>query len=518
MQSLSFRPICRHRQGRVTVFACALVLASQFGAQLAQAQGYGGRAATVEVSPSKEEVLAITTDVQGRVASGGSAAITAYANAPISLENLQIGDMVTAGQIMARQDATNFQRRLDLLQIQLADADMKLAEITKDIAADKELLAINRQQLALLEKRVLRADGLVAKNALSSDAAETALGASLNARQQLFQRRATITKKEFQQEQAKSTIMRIRAEIKQVQADIKDMVITTPTAGQIAFISPVNSGFARQGDVIARILNVDNLEVEAEIPVLHIAKVRAAPIIMATGLDDERIALSLRALLPVQNARTGTRTMRFSIKGQLPDTLQADNAVLVLQIPISRPEPTVTVLKDAIVPVNGGHIVYVAEEGAAIQRRIKLGNAVGDSFIVRDGLQAGEQVIVRGNEALSDGKAIKIANGKPGDKPKAKAKSAGEAWTLDWTTRRGPGSADLVIGKDKSTFNGEEITVVRAGDSINFIGQLFLPFGTLDLEFDGKVEGASMAGDLTIRGLPGGREIEITYTGTKAAD
>lgn len=518
MQLINIRPARRNCQHRFTVMACAILMASQFGTSIAQAQGYGGRAATVEVSPSKEEVLAITTDVQGRVTSGGVVAITAYANAAINVADLQLGDMVAAGQTVARQDATNFLRRLDLLQIQLADAEMKLSETVKDIAADKELLTINEQQLALLEKRVQRANNLVTKNALSSDAAENALSASLNARQQLFQRRASITKKEFQLEQAKSTITRIRAEIKQVQADIKAMEIVTPSAGQISFISPVNSGFARQGDVIARILNVKNLEVEAEIPVAHISNVRAAPIILATGLDGERIALSVRALLPVQNARTGTRTMRFSVKGQLPETLQANNAVLVLQVPISRPEPTVTVLKDAIVPVAGGHIVYIAEDGAAVQKRIKLGKAVGDSFIVRDGLAAGEQVIVRGNEALNDGKAIKIASGEPGAKPKAKAKPGGESWTLNWTTRRGPGSADLFIGKDKSTFNGEEITVVRAGDSINFIGQLFLPFGTLDLEFDGKVDGDSMAGDLTIRGLPGGREIAITYTGTKATN
>ena len=504
-----------------SAIASAFVLTSVFGALGAQAQGFGGRAATVEVSASKEEVLAITTDVQGQVTIGGAVAITAFANARMTVEALQIGDMVTAGQTIARQDTTNFERRLELLLLQRGDAELKLSETNKDIAADRELLAINTKQLALLEKKVARADELVSKNAISSEAAETALSASLGSRQQLVQRNATIAKKEFQLQQAKSTIARIDAEIKQVRADIKDMVITTPAAGQITFISPVSNGFSRQGDVIARILKADQFEVEAEIPVAHIARVKAAPIILATGLEGERIAMSLRALLPVQNARTGTRTMRFAVKGQLPEALQANNAVLVLQIPVSKPEPTVTVQKDAVVPIAGGHVVYVAEDGVAVQKRIKLGSAVADSFIVLDGLAANEPVIVRGNEALSDGKAIKVGN--PGDVAKSetkapKAKPAGEAWLLEWTTRRGPGSADLFIGKDKSTFNGEEITVVRAGDSINFIGQLFLPFGTLNLDFNGKVDGDKMAGDLVIRGLPGGREIEITFTGTKATD
>lgn len=496
------------------VAGAAMVLLT---AHSAFAQGFGGgRAATVEVSPAVEEVLANTVDVQGRVAGGGAVAITAFANAEIEVEALRLGDMVTAGQTIAKQDATSFGRRLTLLELQLADARLRVEDITQDIAGDEMLLTINQEQLALLEKKAARANDLASRNALSTEAAETALGASLSSRQALYQRKSAIVKKEFQLKQAVATIERIKTEITQVKADIKDLTIATPSAGQISFISPLSKGFSRQGDVIARIVNIDDFEVEAEIPVAHVDKIRQASVIMATGVNDESVALSLRAVLPTQNARTGTRTMRFSVNGKLPVNLQAIDAVVVLRIPVSMPEPVVTIAKDAVIPIAGGHVLYVAEEGVAVRRRITLGNAVGDSFVVLDGLKAGEQVVVRGNEALNDGKAIKI--GGDGAVKQKRKKPAGEEWLLEWTTRRGPASADLLIGKDKSSFNGEEITVVRAGDSINFIGQLFLPFGTLDLEFQGTIAGDKMEGPLTLRGLPGGRELELTFTGTKVVN
>lgn len=496
------------------VAGAAMVLLT---AHSAFAQGFGGgRAATVEVSPAVEEVLANTVDVQGRVAGGGAVAITAFANAEIEVEALRLGDMVTAGQTIAKQDATSFGRRLTLLELQLADARLRVEDITQDIAGDEMLLTINQEQLALLEKKATRANDLASRNALSTEAAETALGASLSSRQALYQRKSAIVKKEFQLKQAVATIERIKTEITQVKADIKDLTIATPSAGQISFISPLSKGFSRQGDVIARIVNIDDFEVEAEIPVAHVDKIRQASVIMATGVNDESVALSLRAVLPTQNARTGTRTMRFSVNGKLPVNLQAIDAVVVLRIPVSMPEPVVTIAKDAVIPIAGGHVLYVAEEGVAVRRRITLGNAVGDSFVVLDGLKAGEQVVVRGNEALNDGKAIKI--GGDGAVKQKRKKPAGEEWLLEWTTRRGPASADLLIGKDKSSFNGEEITVVRAGDSINFIGQLFLPFGTLDLEFQGTIAGDKMEGPLTLRGLPGGRELELTFTGTKVVN
>jgi len=75
----------------------------------------------------------------------------------------------------------------------------------------------------------------------------------------------------------------------------------------------------------------------------------------------------------------------------------------------------------------------------------------------------------------------------------------------------------MVIGKEKSTFNDEEITVVRAGDSVNFIGKLYLPFGTLELDFQGQINGNEMTGKVTLRGLPSGREPVLDFTGTKDA-
>jgi membrane fusion protein (multidrug efflux system) len=62
--------------------------------------------------------------------------------------------------------------------------------------------------------------------------------------------------------------------------------------------------------------------------------------------------------------------------------------------------------KDAVIPVAGGHIVYLADNGRAKRQSIRLGAAVAPGFIVRSGLQDGDIVVTRGNEQLSDGKLI----------------------------------------------------------------------------------------------------------------
>jgi hypothetical protein len=70
----------------------------------------------------------------------------------------------------------------------------------------------------------------------------------------------------------------------------------------------------------------------------------------------------------------------------------------------------VTIPQDALVPLNGGYVVFVAKEGRAEQRIVTLGGTVQDKIVILKGIVAGEAVITKGNEILSDGKEIADGN------------------------------------------------------------------------------------------------------------
>ncbi len=489
-----------------------IAIASLFTAIGVQAQSFGSRTATVAVAEAGEDTLSIFTDIQGRVAAGQVTAITASANAVTTLQPLRIGDMVTAGQLVATQDDANLRNRLDILTAQRTEAALRLTETEQTIEADRKVLALQRAQLVLLQGKAERAQTLVARNALAVDAAETAQNAVINAQQQIAQRESGLTGREYQRQLASAVLARLDIEIRQLTADIASARITAPENGQIVYLHPARRGYLREGDVLIRTRAAADYEVEAEIPLEYLNLVRQSKSVTAADFTGRNVTLTARVVLPIQNVRTGTQTVRFAVDGALPRSLQAENAPVTLKVPTTSPAPVVTVPKDAVIPISGGHMVFIAAEGVALQRRVKLGNAAGDSFIVLDGLSPGEQVVTRGNEGLVDGRKIKI-----GDPEKRAQGPKGEKWTLNWTTRRGPASGDLVLGAEKSFFNDEPVEITRVGDDINFIGKLILPFGVVDLEFIGTIRGAEMSGKVTLRGLPGGRESTLDFTGTKDA-
>ena len=478
---------------------------------------YGGPS-TVETAPAQRQVLSNFADVQGRVTSGASDAVTAFTNARIKLAALKIGDFVKLGQKIAQQNTDKLEARLNLLEIGLTEAQLRHDEIDSDLQGERSLLEITKEQAILLASKASRARELASVNALSAEGAETALNASLIARQQVLTREHTIARKEIQLQQSKTAMARIKTDIRQLKSDISATTLKANRSGQIIYLTDYRSGYAREGDVIARILDPADFEIEAEIPENLLKNFDLSNQIRGAGLGGDKIMLKPRVLLPVQNARTGTRTMRFTVDGALPPTLQADNVVIVLQIPTTSPAPVVTVPKDAVLPVSNGHIVYVFAEGKAVRTPIKLGSAVADSFIVLSGLAAGQEVIIRGNEQLSDGEAVKEPGGKPSGKPAGKAKPEGVVWTLKWMSPRGETTGTLILGKAKSFFDEEEVKVIKVGDSVNFIAKKALPFGVIDLEFNGTVKGESMNGDLVIRGLPGGQERSMTFSGSKDAN
>jgi hypothetical protein len=75
---------------------------------------------------------------------------------------------------------------------------------------------------------------------------------------------------------------------------------------------------------------------------------------------------------------------------------------------VGEPRRALLVDKDAVLRGAGGMHVFVIEAGRAVRRDVVLGSPHGRKLEVLDGLRAGEQVIVGGNERLQPGAAVRV--------------------------------------------------------------------------------------------------------------
>ncbi|SVE34675.1 uncharacterized protein METZ01_LOCUS487529, partial [marine metagenome] len=54
-------------------------------------------------------------------------------------------------------------------------------------------------------------------------------------------------------------------------------------------------------------------------------------------------------------------------------------------------------------------LVYVVRDNKALPRLVTLGISSGSRIAITQGLQANETVVIRGNERITPGRAVKIA-------------------------------------------------------------------------------------------------------------
>ena len=511
-----------------TIFSVFLMLAALSSEAFAQRGGGTG----VSAIPAKSDTLSATTPMAGRVVAGRPFAVTAGFGARIELAEIERGDRLEKGALIARLDSSDLNWQLRQMELQINEADLRVSELSDNLAFEMESLELANEQLALLDAKYQRARALAARRALASEAVDNALASLLATRQQNLTRKQSIARLSSQIAQAEASKKRLELQAARLRDDLSEAEIRAPMAGQIIDILAIRSGFVREGEVVVRLRALDDYEIEADIPSGYLRFLRQAGQLEATAESGPLPPLSLRLVLPEENQRTGTRPARFSVAGAMPWPLRADGAPVSLNVPISTAEPVILVPQDAIMPVAGGHIVFIVDNGKARRQIVKLGGVSGSDVIILSGVAENEMVITRGNEVLNDGAAVRLVPLESFERPKSVAPgetqtAAADApkklpteladdavsWKLEWTTPRGDASADLVLSSKANLFNGEPIEVTKKGDNVLFAGELVLPFGILTLNFDGRIDGSQMTGQLKMSGLPNGREPQMDFTG-----
>jgi len=79
-------------------------------------------------------------------------------------------------------------------------------------------------------------------------------------------------------------------------------------------------------------------------------------------------------------------------------------------VPVGSPRDSPVIPQTAIRPSDRGFLAFIVSGDKAEERVLELGLRTADGRVeVRSGLAAGEQLVIRGTEALSDGAPVTVA-------------------------------------------------------------------------------------------------------------
>ncbi len=359
--------------GRVAALALILAVAPVFAA-LAQQQ-----AAQVRVDPVVMQTASETVPVIGRLVAREASTVAARAAGPVQAVPVSVGDRVEAGQPLAELVPDRQEAEVALLSAEVSEARSR-----------REAAVATRQ---IAQQTVDRLEGLRGSSAFSQ-------GVYDDARQELARAQS-----QFAETQA--AINRAQARLSQARIDLDHGIIRSPFPGVVSEKLVEAGEFVSIGSPVATVVNDTDLEVEANVASVRVAALEPGvpvTIVLDDGTSHDAV---VRAVVPVEDSLTRTRTVRFvPIFGAITKPLAAEQSATILIPGIAEAE-VMTVAKDAVILGPRGASVFVVGPDRAVQRRdVVIGRAVGDRFIVQDGLQPGAMVVTRGNERLRPGQPV----------------------------------------------------------------------------------------------------------------
>ena len=393
------------------VFLAAIAAALAFVAtgcskpDTAQARSREGTAKSVQVEVVRQDSVRRAVDVVGTLVAVDQVTISSEADGKVSRILADLGDRVTAGQVLIQLDHEKQQYTYEQQQAVLART---LAQYG---ASDPE-------HLPDIEKTpdVQKANADLVQATQAYDRASELFKRTLISQQALDDAKAALQSKQASYESALQNAKNLRASIQASEATMK-------LAGRQLRDTDIRAPF--DGYVEKRLVNLGEL-VKTQMPVMAVVRLNPLKVIaeipekMAPWIKDgQSVALQVDAyrgktfegkvsrISPGVNA--ATRAFPFEALVPNTDTTLKPGTFARVHIESGKVDDVLTLPYSALQYRYGVNRVFVVNGDKLAMRELSVGERMGDRIEIVTGVKAGERVAVTDVDTLSDGALVAVA-------------------------------------------------------------------------------------------------------------
>lgn len=392
----------------------------------AAAQAAPPQAPAVVVAELQTAVVPIFRDFVARTEAVETIEIEARVEAILESMEFEEGRRVKKDQVLYRLDPRSYAANLAVAKASLAQAraNEKLAKEQVSVRAAEAGLTQTKALLKKAEQDVARLRPLAEKDAVPRQDLDTALAAEEVAVAEVDVQEAVLKNARISEEvgllMAKAQVESSQASVDLAQLDLDYCTITSPIDGLVGRTQ----------------INVGNL----------VGKGQTTELVTVSGIDPMYVTFAISEAeyleLVARTNKEGEREERRPVELILADgstfdqvghVLTADRAVAVetgtlqlvalfanpagdlrpgqfgrVRLQVQEYPAAVLVPQRSVMEQQGTKIVYVVGEGDKISlRTISVGERYEGSYVVLDGLEAGERVVVEGQLKVRPGSTVR---------------------------------------------------------------------------------------------------------------
>ena len=385
------------------------MVATVLGAALVLGVGCGG----------KQEGAEATAGKGGGKAGGGGGARGAAAQFPVEVAPVESRDVeyvVSAvGSVEAFEQVQITARVAGVVeQVRFAEGQtVKKGEVLAEIEPTRYGIAVRAAQASLERARALQAQADAASQRRTS--INEAKPGLLPAEQIDTAQAASRT--------AAADASGAKAALDQAELNLRDAYVRAPMEGVLQSRTVQTGQYVQPGTVLATLLRRDPLLLRFTVAEAEVARLKPGQPARFTVRSDGTTYTG-RISYVADAADPASRMVRVTaeVGGEEARALRP-GAFATVSVPVDTAKGAPVIPQTAVRPSERGFLTFVVEDGKARERVVELGLRTADGRVeVREGLKPGEQLVVRGGEALKNGVAVRIA---PGERPSVKGEPAG---------------------------------------------------------------------------------------------
>jgi membrane fusion protein, multidrug efflux system len=332
---------------------------------------------TVEVQP-----LALDQTLSGRTVAYMTSDVRPQVGGILRRRLFTEGQDVKAGQVLYAIDPASYQAAYDTAQGDLAQAEAAVLSARPKAERYKTLVGLDA---------VSKQDGDDAMATLRSDEA---------------------------------AVVAAKAALQTARINLDYTRITAPISGRIGTSSYTPGALvsASQSDVLATINQLDPMYVDVTQSSAQLLQLRrqldAGQLKAVDGKAEVKLVLedgstyARRGTLEVVDAAVDTSTGTVKLRAVVPnpERLLLPGMYVKAVLSMAVDEQAILVPQQAISRNSKGEAVamVVGSDNKVAQRVLVTGDAIGDKWVVRDGLAAGDRVIVQGLQKVAVGDQVKV--------------------------------------------------------------------------------------------------------------
>ena len=345
----------------------------------------------VQVRTVERSDVSTENRVSGSVTSDDETSIYVASTAKCTAVYFQAGDQVEKGDVICTLDLGSTQ------------ASYNAAKISYDSAATGY-----SQQKALLDKQLeLAEQNLANTKALYEIGAASRLEidqAELQLLQLQAARDSTLSQLRAGMESYRSNLEQLDLVMDDVDAEGN---VVAPASGKLAALTATEGGYVSASYPVAVISGAEQMKVtvyvsEALVPKLTIGD---AAHVSVSAANAEFTGV-IRSIDQTPNMQTRLYGVVLSVPASVPGLISGMFADVTFYTETHA--DALTVPSEAILTANGEQYVFLAVDGAAVRTSVTTG-LTGDGVTeILSGLTDGQQLVVVGQQYLSDGDAVRI--------------------------------------------------------------------------------------------------------------